>query len=125
MSKKTRIAVLMGGRSPEHEVSLSSGSGVLKNLDGVKYEAFGVVVSKEGNEWGIGGKTMGLGEALDTLKKKSDLVFIAMHGPYGEDGIMQSILEYRDIAYTGSGVLASALGMDKGASRKIWSSEGL
>lgn len=124
-NRKLKVAVLMGGKSPEHEISLSSGAGVLKNLDRSKYEAWGVVVSKNGKEWSIEGETMGLGSALDILKKKADLVFIAMHGSYGEDGIMQSILEYNGIPYTGSGVLASALGMDKVASRRIWESQGV
>jgi D-alanine-D-alanine ligase len=96
--KKIRVAVLMGGRSCEREVSLSSGAGVLKNLDRDKYEVWGIDIPSE----------------LDKLKEiKPDLAFIIMHGKGGEDGEIQGYLETLGIKYTGCGVLASAIGMNK------------
>jgi D-alanine-D-alanine ligase len=95
---KLRVAVLMGGISSEREVSLMSGAEVLKNLDRDKYEVFGIDVPYE----------------LEKLKEiKPDLAFIIMHGRGGEDGVIQGYLETLGIKYTGSGVLASAIGMNK------------
>lgn len=96
--KKLSIAVLMGGLSCEREVSILSGREVMENLDKKKYTAFGVDVPSE----------------LSKLNKnKTDLVFIIMHGKGGEDGEIQGYLESKGIKYTGSGVLASAIGMNK------------
>lgn len=107
VGKKIKVVVLMGGRSPEHEISLISGREVVRNLDKKKYDVLPVVVSKDGRKW------------RPTLPKKADVVFIAMHGPYGEDGTIQGMLELAGLKYTGSGVLASALGMDKLMFRKV------
>ena len=98
----------MGGRSAEHEVSLASGKEVVKNLNPKKYDILPVVIKKDGKRWHIG---------------KVDIVFIALHGPYGEDGTIQGMLELAGLPYTGSKVLASALGMSKIMSRKIWQNE--
>lgn len=96
--KKIKVVVLMGGKSVEREVSLSSGAGVLKNLDKDKYEVFGIDVPGE----------------LEKLKEiKPDLAFIIMHGRGGEDGMIQGYLETLGIKYTGSGIMASAIGMNK------------
>ena len=106
-----RVAVLMGGRSAEREISLMSGKGVLKALraKGVDAHAFD---PKE--------------RTLDALQKeKFDRAFIALHGRFGEDGTLQGILEWLGIPYTGSGVLASALAMDKVRTKRIWAAEGL
>ena len=100
---KLKVTVLMGGRSSEREISLISGEEVVRNLDKKKYEVEKVV-------WG---------DSLDSLVKiKTDVVFIAMHGKDGEDGRVQAVLDLMGINYTGSGVLASALGMDKIAFKK-------
>jgi len=97
--KKIKVAVLMGGRSSEHEISIISGNEVVKNLDKNKYEVLPVILAKSvGNI---------------EIPKSIDIAFIAMHGPFGEDGTIQGMLELMNIPYTGSGVLASALGMDK------------
>ena len=88
---------------------------VLKNLDKEKYVARAVKVSKSG-KWPI---------SFEKLKKDFDVVFIAMHGEYGEDGTLQSILDENGILYTGSGVAASRLGMDKIASQKVFKKAGL
>lgn len=111
--RKTRIMVLMGGKSPEYEVSLASGREIIRNLDKRKYHISFLTISRKGK---------GL-EKL--LKTKADIVFIAMHGPFGEDGKIQGMLEALGLKYTGSGVLASAIGMDKPLFRKIMQEERL
>jgi len=115
MANKIRIAVLMGGPSAEHDISLKSGRMVLKYLDKKKYRAKAVVISKNG-EWPID---------FVTLKKNFDLAFIAMHGEYGEDGTLQKILERHQIPYTGSDWRASRLGMDKLVSLSLFKKAGL
>lgn len=108
--KKIKVAVLMGGRSSEHEISILSGQQVVKNLDKNKYEILPIVISKSG-AW-----------KLASLAKEVDVVFIAMHGPYGEDGTIQGMLELSNIKYTGSGVLSSSLCMDKEFFRQLMKS---
>ncbi|MGC9603353.1 MAG: D-alanine--D-alanine ligase [Minisyncoccia bacterium] len=115
--KKSRrkIAVLSGGPSPEHDVSLASGRNVAANLNPEKYEAEEFVISKTG-EWPI--------EPAE-LKKRFELAFIAMHGPYGEDGTVQSILDAAHVPYAGSGAMTSALGMNKWLSLRLFQDAGL
>lgn len=146
MNKKLRIAVLAGGKSAEHEISLISGKEVVKNLNPQKYQTLPIIVSKDGISWQIGDRTRDLLDSpakkvkSETSKVKSltisdhlaiiknhevDLVFIAMHGPFGEDGTVQGFLELIGVPYTGSGVLASALGIDKISSRKLFTQAGL
>jgi len=105
---KLRIAVLMGGKSSEREVSLMSGKEVVKNLDKEKYEIVEIDVPNE----------------LDKLDKV-DVAFLALHGRGGEDGQIQGYLETRGIKYTGCGILASAIGMDKMVFRRLMDDEGL
>ena len=108
MTHKLRIAVLAGGPSAEHEVSLNTGEMIFQGLDKNKYEARKIIISKNGR-WPI---------SLIELKNNYDLVFNAMHGEYGEDGVIQKILEKNKIPYTGSNSRASKLGMDKATSYK-------
>lgn len=145
--KILKIVVLMGGSTPEYEISLLSGREVVRNLPS-KYEAIPVVVSRDGSKWYLTDrktlllqrdplKLFGSGEDIDFNKGKSklislnnirgkvDVVFIAMHGRFGEDGAVQGMLELAGIPYTGPGVLASALGMDKLMFRKVMSSAGI
>jgi D-alanine-D-alanine ligase len=105
------VGVLMGGRSGEREISLMSGSGVLEALlnKGVDAHAF----------------DPGLRCPTELAKEKFDRVFISLHGRYGEDGTIQGLLELLNLPYTGSGVLASALSIDKIATKQIWLSNGL
>lgn len=112
---KLRIAVLMGGPSAEHDVSMNSGRQVLANLDKEKYQAHAVVISRRGS-WPI---------KPAKIKKKYDVALIAMHGEYGEDGTIQRILDKYKIKYTGSGAKASAQGMDKVISSAIFTKAGL
>ncbi|PIP29865.1 D-alanine--D-alanine ligase [Candidatus Jorgensenbacteria bacterium CG23_combo_of_CG06-09_8_20_14_all_54_14] len=104
--KKTRVAVLMGGPSSEHEVSLRSGRQVAQALDRDRYEVREVVISKKG-EWAM---------PPEALKDETDVAFIALHGTYGEDGTVQAILEGVEMPYTGALRNQSALAMNKFAS---------
>jgi D-alanine-D-alanine ligase len=103
-----KVGVLLGGKSGEREISLMSGKGVLEALlsKGVNAHAF------DPAEQSIS----------DLAKQQFDRVFIALHGRYGEDGTMQGLLEQMKLPYTGSGVLASALAIDKQATKRLWSS---
>ena len=103
--RKLNLVVLMGGPSAEHDVSLATGKVILSALDKEKYNPIPVVVPKDG-QW--------------ILPLETDAVFIAMHGAYGEDGTVQGFLESARVPYTGSGVLASALAMDKLKSNEIF-----
>ena len=108
---KSKVAVLMGGRSAEREISLMSGQGVLKALQslGVNATAFDPAQL-----------------ALEQLKEeKYTHAFIALHGRHGEDGTVQGALELMGIPYTGSGVMASAIAMDKQMTKRIWRAEHL
>ncbi len=98
---KLKVAVLAGGISNEREVSLNTAEQIVLNLSSDKYEVNKVEVNSDFH-W-----------ALELRQNKPDVAFIALHGKFGEDGRTQSVLEYLGIKYTGSGVLASAFGMDK------------
>lgn len=115
----------MGGRTAEHEVSLNSGNMVVKSLDKNKYNVKLVIIQKSGL-WKVARKVYRPGAALDLLiKEKVDVVFLAMHGPYGEDGTIQGLLEMADIPYTGSNVLASSLAMNKIKTLEMYEYHGL
>ncbi len=138
----------MGGRSSEHDVSISSGKEVCNNLNLRRYNIFPVVISKKDGRW-ISLSKEDLGSLDTSLKdkpqqreilavgsnkqveniqdlskdKKFDLVFIALHGKGGEDGTIQGLLDLMGLSYTGSCVLASALGMNKLKFRKLMEAE--
>jgi D-alanine-D-alanine ligase len=105
-----RVAVLAGGRSSEHDVSLSSAASVRDGLSAAGHDVTWVELAREGS-WSCEGEEVAL-RAGDGLLG-ADAVFPALHGPFGEDGTVQGLLELLDVAYVGSGVLASALCMDK------------
>lgn len=106
-----RIAVLMGGRSAEREISLQSGAGVLSTLEQLGYAAFSVDYDDR---------------FVDNLRdRKPDAVFIALHGGAGEDGSVQAVLEWLRIPYQGSGVRASAVAMDKWMTKALMRAEGI
>jgi D-alanine-D-alanine ligase len=115
---KKKIAVLMGGPSSEYEISLASGENVLNNLPS-KYEKIKILIDKK-LFWHIENKKYTQKEAIKFLKEKNiDLVFIALHGKYGEDGKIQRILEKAKIKFTGSDEKASKIGIDKLKTYKI------
>ena len=142
-NRKRNVVVLIGGPSAEHDVSLATGRVILSALDKSKYNLMPVTITKEG-KWLLppADKTflssdenkeekslvaLETGNAIDKLKteRSADVVFIAMHGTYGEDGTVQGFLELAGVPYTGSGVLASALAMDKLKSSELFAFHGL
>lgn len=106
-----RVVVLMGGKSAEREISLKSGQAVLKALQELGHEAIALDLTED------------LCEKLREIKP--DKVFIALHGPYGEDGRVQGILDILGIPYVGSGVLGSSIAMDKDITKKVLSFYGI
>ncbi|HET6781417.1 MAG TPA: D-alanine--D-alanine ligase [bacterium] len=150
--KRLRIAVLMGGPSPERAVSMDTGLQIISSLDPQKYNVLPVEITKEG-KWLPRPDLLQLPASTQSRKRANerqepsplaksqdprpttydrfmeseqvDVAFIAMHGPYGEDGTMQGLLELLGIPYTGSRVLASALAMDKLRSRQIFEWHGI
>jgi D-alanine-D-alanine ligase len=107
------VGVLRGGPSSEYEVSLKTGAAVLRNLDTEKYRPLDILIDKEGL-WHARGREIAPARILCQL----DVVFNAMHGEYGEDGTVQKLLSTFGIPYTGSGALASALCMNKLATKE-------
>lgn len=103
--KKKRIGVLMGGISEEREISLKTGKAILDALKAKGYKAVPIDAGRD------------LGRVLKA--KKIDVAFLALHGRYGEDGCVQGLLEVMGIPYTGSGVKASAMAMDKAVAKKV------
>src|SRR6185503_2860368 len=168
-AKRLRVAVLYGGRSGEHEVSLASAAAVFANLDRSRYEPIAIRLEKDGR-WVLADRPPSAASAAevieqsrhetgrlrsgrevlvpakpgtDTLmvldKRQSeesdaivsltglavDVVFPVLHGPYGEDGTVQGLLELANVPYVGCGVLASAVGMDKLVMKTVFSASGL
>ncbi|MGZ3498971.1 MAG: D-alanine--D-alanine ligase family protein [Vulcanimicrobiaceae bacterium] len=110
-TKKPKIAVVMGGTSSEREISIQSGSGVMRALHALGYDA-------QSLDFDAG--------FIDAIRRIApDVVFNALHGPGGEDGQIQGILDYLGIPYTGSGLEAAALAMDKHLTKKLLAAEGL
>jgi D-alanine-D-alanine ligase len=151
--KKIRLAVLFGGRSGEHEVSLMSAASLIQAADKSKYEIIPIGIDKNGR-WLIGGEAMALlsrGEMtldlpqsatastsgammlLDPIQDGTlrladqtiDVVFPALHGTYGEDGSVQGLLELVNVPYVGAGVAGSAVGMDKALMKALFRDAGL
>lgn len=122
---KQTVAVVMGGPSAEHQISLQSGAAMLANI-GPNYQAIKIVITKDGRWlWEAEEQSLSLGQAMRRLVSKKAIVLIALHGSYGEDGTLQAILEKYKIAYTGSGVAASLMAMDKNTSQEIYADCGL
>ncbi len=148
MSKRLKIAVLMGGRTPEYEISIISGQSVTKALEEKGHIVLPIIVSRDGQIWKsidpdvlyklpnplllkgtnkeiISTKTKSLESPTSIKHQGVDVIFPAMHGPFGEDGTIQGLLDVLDIPYIGSGVLASAIGMNKYVFRKILNGSGI
>ncbi len=111
MSK--HVAVLMGGWSAEREVSLVSGAAVVNALKEADYQVTAIDLQRDA------------ANLLARLFPRPDVVFNALHGPYGEDGCIQGLLNILDIPYTHSGVLASAMAMDKPVAKKLFAAKGI
>jgi len=154
MVRKIRVGVIFGGRSGEHEVSLASARSVMDAIDRDKYDIVPIGITKEGR-WIASGDPMKALEAGDagashpaallgdpsrrglmrledteraieaTRLTELDVVFPVLHGPYGEDGTVQGLLELAGIPYVGAGVIASAVGMDKAIFKDVMRAHGL
>ena len=153
MKNRIRVGLLFGGRSGEHEVSLASATSVFEALDPDRYEAIPIGITRQGH-WLIADSpehllkqevTLELPETSEALPDVThhgivrvdergginlhqtavDVVFPLLHGPYGEDGTVQGLLELADIPYVGAGVLASAVGMDKAMMKNVFAQAGL
>jgi len=143
---KKRVAIICGGRSSEHEISCISAGGVLGAIDRTRYEPVLIGITKagkwvlipEGHPMDISGTTLpSVPESAPAVvadvagftsggkNLAIDIVFPLLHGPFGEDGTIQGLLEIADIAYVGSGVLASAVAMDKSFAKPIFASHGI
>jgi len=156
--RKIRVGILFGGRSGEHEVSLTSAQGIMKAIDKDKYEVVSIGITKQGR-WMVGGDPMqALRAAADmppalaaladaqipapqtvlvpmepsrtalttvTAPLELDVIFPVLHGPYGEDGTVQGLLELTGLPYVGAGVMASAVGMDKAVAKDVFRAHGL
>src|ERR671933_2054459 len=120
MTDRLRVAILAGGRSSEHEISLASARSVLEGLDPSEYDVVTVAIGRDGR-WELG--SGGAASVAETLPIPAggvpatlgsvDVVLPILHGPFGEDGTVQGLLELADVPYVGAGVAASAVCMDK------------
>ena len=116
---QTRVAVIYGGRTGEHEISLRSAKSIIEALDPEKYKVLHYVISKAG-KWSPRpiqpepGGNPGV-----------DVVFPVLHGTFGEDGTIQGLLELADLPYVGAGVLASSISMDKDMMKRVAKERGL
>jgi D-alanine-D-alanine ligase len=117
-----KVVVLAGGRSSEHEVSLRSGASVAAGLREAGHEAVEVTIARDGG-WSYGGGSVELRPGGGLLG--ADAVFPALHGPFGEDGSVQGLLEWLDVPYVGSDVLSSAVCMDKLTLKRLFAERGV
>ena len=131
MSDRIRVAVLLGGRSSEHEVSLASARSVIDALDPERYETVTVEIGRDGR-WELGTGNGSVAETLPVPTSKVpatlgevDVVFPVLHGPFGEDGTVQGLLELAGVPYVGAGVLGSALAMDKDVFKAVMRDRGI
>jgi D-alanine-D-alanine ligase len=141
---KLRVGVIYGGRSGEHEVSIVSASSIFKHLDPDRYEPVPIRIEKDGR-WVLADRAPAVMSAADVTSIGSaptesgrtveatavihasvvDVIFPVLHGPYGEDGTVQGLLELANVPYVGAGVLGSAVGMDKDVMKTIFTARGL
>ena len=152
MSGRLRVALLAGGRSSEHEISLASARSVLAALDPARYDVVSVAIGRDGR-WALApashvtdGHVLGPGPVTEVSRGETgpaetlpvpaeagtlaalgevDVVLPILHGPFGEDGTVQGLLELADVAYVGAGVAASALAMDKDLFKKVLRDSGI
>jgi D-alanine-D-alanine ligase len=117
-----KVAVLSGGRSSEHDVSLRSGEAVARGLEQAGHEPLPVRIARDG-AWSCGDTPLELVPGAGLVG--ADVAFPALHGPFGEDGSVQGVLEWLDLPYVGSDVLASAVCMDKLTLKRLFAERGL
>ena len=141
-----RVGIVYGGRSGEHEVSVTSAGSIFKHIDRGRYEPIAIKIEKDG-QWSlpdqppmalsaaeviqqaktaaVRSQSLGGGEPAVLGALNLDVVFPVLHGPYGEDGTIQGLLELANLPYVGPGVLASAAGMDKAVMKVLFAARGL
>lgn len=132
-----KVAIVCGGRSSEHEISCISASGIISAIDRSKFQPILIGITKSGR-WvelpvdtkfeiknGLLPEVPENAKAIAIDAIEADVIFPILHGPYGEDGTIQGLLEMLDIPYVGSGVLASAVGMDKHFAKQIFAAHGI
>lgn len=145
VEKKLRVGIIFGGRSGEHEVSVTSAASIFKYIDRAKYEPVAIRIEKDGR-WSFPDHPPTAMSAAEVIQQaraagtaaitggttdpalaalKLDAVFPILHGPYGEDGTVQGLLELANLPYVGPGVLASAAGMDKAVMKVLFAARGL
>ena len=147
MAGRTRVVILFGGRSAEHEVSILSARNVLAALDRARFEPVLIGIDKQGR-WRAQSEKMLAGatgdprllkleddaptvavattpSSITQLLGADDVIFPVLHGTYGEDGTVQGLLELADVAYVGAGVLGSAIGMDKDVAKRLLRDAGI
>jgi D-alanine-D-alanine ligase len=136
--QKISIALLFGGRSAEHDVSLASAAAVYRNIDKKKFRVVSIFIDKQG-AWKrtssplLPPEKLNAGPAYsflpwggrDSDRLSADIYFPVLHGPYGEDGTIQGLLEMADVPYVGAGVLGSAAGMDKDVMKALFAARNL
>jgi D-alanine-D-alanine ligase len=142
VSRRLRVAILAGGRSSEHDISLASARSVLAALDPERYDAVTVAIGRDGRwELGPGHSGHALGTVPEARPAETlpipttdsapatladiDVVLPILHGPFGEDGTVQGLLELADVPYVGAGVAASSLCMDKDLFKKVMRDSGI
>jgi D-alanine-D-alanine ligase len=128
---RLRVAILAGGRSSEHDISLASARSVLESLDPKRYDVVTVAIGREGR-WELGSGDGSVAETLPVPTANApatlgsvDVVLPILHGPFGEDGTVQGLLELAGLPYVGAGVAASALCMDKDLFKKVLRDSGI
>jgi len=146
-TKKIRVGVLCGGQSSEHSISCLSGASLLSAIDREKFEPVPIGITQAGQWVSLEGLTQELaivdgklpvipvhapavsvnrdGVFVGGVNLQIDVMFPVLHGPYGEDGTIQGLLEMFDIPYVGAGVLASAIGMDKATCKRLFMEAGI
>ena len=140
MTRKLRVALIAGGRSSEHDISLASARGVLEGLDPARYDVVNVAIGRDGR-WAIESGDSPQLQSRDARPTETlpvpaeggtlaalgavDVAVPLLHGPFGEDGTVQGLLELADIPYVGAGVLGSALAMDKDVFKKVMRDSGI
>ncbi|MCS7050204.1 MAG: D-alanine--D-alanine ligase [Thermomicrobium sp.] len=150
MRRKIRVAVIFGGQSGEHDVSLRSAQAILRHIDRERFDVLPIGITREGR-WLVGGDPLrelaaysrlplepgdeGMPPTAGRVQQSTvpeplwtgavDVVFPVLHGPYGEDGTIQGLLELAGVPYVGCGVLASAVAMDKPTAKRLFASVGL
>ncbi len=134
--KKIKLAVIFGGMSTEHDVSIVSGTSIIKNLDKEKYDIYPLYIDKQGkwHKYQVSEKTYKVGDKVDNIEpldnsieylKQMDCIFPVLHGLYGEDGTIQGLFELIKVPYVGCKVLASSISMDKVYTKIIFEKAGL